>query len=104
MKGSTSSRVSETDIGGTSTGWKGYSKVTVRAVDIIRKELEPVEGEEMVMSFKHMATEACVLMHTGIFSIFLILVGSAGDSTRLVALLQDSFSSFSCWVPATAFN
>ncbi|KAI9510936.1 Rec8 like protein-domain-containing protein [Russula earlei] len=56
MKGS--SQVSESDGAGTGTDGKGYSKNTVRALGIIRKELDPVEGEEKVMSFNHMATKA----------------------------------------------
>jgi cohesin complex subunit SCC1 len=48
-----SSQVSESD---TSDG-KGYSKNTIRALGIIRKDLEPVQGEEKVMSFKYMATK-----------------------------------------------
>jgi cohesin complex subunit SCC1 len=52
-----SSQVSETDNAGATTDGKGFSKNTVRALGIIRKELEPVEGEEKVISFKHMATK-----------------------------------------------
>jgi cohesin complex subunit SCC1 len=48
-----SSQLSESD----STDGKGYSKNTIRALGIVRKELEPVEGEEKVMSFKYMATK-----------------------------------------------
>jgi cohesin complex subunit SCC1 len=48
-----SSQVSESE----STDGKGYSKNTIRALGIIRKDLEPVEGEEKVMSFKYMATK-----------------------------------------------
>lgn len=57
MKGS--SQVSEDSAGASSDG-KGYSKNTVRALGIVRKELEPVEGdgEDKVMSFNHMATKA----------------------------------------------
>src|SRR5260221_8000915 len=55
MKGS--SQASEADNAGATTDGKGYSKNTARALGIIRKELEPVEGEEKVMSFKHMATK-----------------------------------------------
>jgi len=55
MKGS--SQVSESDGAATSTDGKGYSKNTVRALGIIRKELEPVESEGKVMSFNHMATK-----------------------------------------------
>lgn len=53
-----SSQVSETAETDNSDG-KGYSKNTIRALGIVRKELEPVEGEdvEKVMSFKHMATK-----------------------------------------------
>ncbi|KAH9979069.1 Rec8 like protein-domain-containing protein [Lactifluus volemus] len=53
MKGS--SQVSESD---NAADGKGYSKNTIRALGIIRKELEPVEGEEKVMSFNHMTTKA----------------------------------------------
>jgi cohesin complex subunit SCC1 len=55
MKGS--SQASETDNTGATTDGKGFSKNTVRALGIIRKELEPVDGEEQVMSFKRMATK-----------------------------------------------
>jgi hypothetical protein len=78
--------VSETDNGGTNSDGKGYSKNTVRALGIIRKELEPVEGEERVMSFKYMSTKVSVLMHTD-FIYSLISVGSAGDSSRCCGIL-----------------
>lgn len=55
MKGS--SQASETDNTGATTDGKGFSKNTVRALGIIRKELEPVEAEEKVMSFRRMATK-----------------------------------------------
>jgi cohesin complex subunit SCC1 len=86
MKGS--SQVSETDNGGTNSDGKGYSKNTVRALGIIRKELEPVEGdgEERVMSFKYMSTKVRALMHTN-FIYLLISVGSAGDSSRCCGIL-----------------
>ena len=48
-----SSQVSESD----NNDGKGYSKNTIRALGIVRKDLEPVEGEEKVMSFKRMATK-----------------------------------------------
>jgi cohesin complex subunit SCC1 len=57
-----SNQVSETD----STGGKGYSKNTVRALGIVRKELEPVEGEEKVLSFKYMATKVRVFTYTNV--------------------------------------
>jgi cohesin complex subunit SCC1 len=56
MKGS--SQVSESD---NAADGKGYSKNTIRALGIIRKELEPVEGEEKVMSFNHMTTKVLLL-------------------------------------------
>jgi cohesin complex subunit SCC1 len=62
MKGS--SQASDTDNAGASTDGKGYSKNTVRALGIIRKELEPVEGEEKVVSFNHMATKVPIPIHT----------------------------------------
>jgi cohesin complex subunit SCC1 len=55
MKGS--SQASDTDNTGATTDGKGFSKNTVRALGIIRKELDPVEGEEKVMSFNRMATK-----------------------------------------------
>jgi cohesin complex subunit SCC1 len=58
MKGS--SQVSESD---NAADGKGYSKNTIRALGIIRKELEPVEGEEKVMSFNHMTTKV-LLSHS----------------------------------------
>ena len=60
MKGS--SQVSEDSAGANSDG-KGYSKNTVRALGIVRKELEPAEGdaEDKVMSFNHMATKVTIL-------------------------------------------
>lgn len=58
MKGS--SQVSDADNASASTDGKGYSKNTVRALGIIRKELEPVEGEEKVMSFNYMATKVLI--------------------------------------------
>jgi cohesin complex subunit SCC1 len=60
MKGS--SQMSEDSAGASSDG-KGYSKNTVRALGIVRKELEPAEGdgEDKVMSFNHMATKVTIL-------------------------------------------
>lgn len=92
-----SSQVSETD----STDGKGYSKNTIRALGIVRKELEPVEGEseEKVMSFKYMATKVrCFPRITCAYP-------NGGLGCRLLAVLpQHSFSSSSCLVRATAFN
>jgi cohesin complex subunit SCC1 len=68
MKGS--SQASETDNAGATTDGKGYSKNTVRALGIIRKELEPVEGEERVMSFKHMATKVRTCTHTSVLCMY----------------------------------
>ena len=63
-----SSQVSETD----STDGKGYSKNTIRALGIVRKELEPVEGEseEKVMSFKYMATKVRFFACTNVLCVF----------------------------------
>lgn len=62
MKGS--SQVSEDSAGANSDG-KGYSKNTVRALGIVRKDLEPAEGdgEDKVMSFNHMATKVTTLTY-----------------------------------------
>ncbi len=68
MKGS--SQASETDNAGATTDGKGYSKNTVRALGIIRKELEPVEGEERVMSFRHMATKVRTCTHTSVLCMY----------------------------------
>ncbi len=59
MKGS--SQVSEESAGASSDG-KGYSKNTVRALGIVRKELEPSESEaaDKVLSFNHMATKVTI--------------------------------------------
>jgi cohesin complex subunit SCC1 len=61
-----SSQVSETD----STDGKGYSKNTIRALGIVRKELESVEGEEKVMSFKYMATKVRFFTCTNVLYVF----------------------------------
>jgi cohesin complex subunit SCC1 len=61
-----SSQVSESD----STDGKGYSKNTIRALGIIRKDLEPVEGEEKVMSFKYMATKVRFFTYTNLWCAF----------------------------------
>ena len=93
-----SSQVSETD----STDGKGYSKNTIRALGIVRKELEPVEGEseEKVMSFKYMATKVRCFPR-----IMCCAYPNGGLGCRLLAVLpQHSFSSFSYLVRATAFN
>jgi cohesin complex subunit SCC1 len=58
-----SSQVSESD----STDGKGYSKNTIRALGIVRKDLEPVEGEEKVMSFKYMATKVRFFTYTNLW-------------------------------------
>jgi len=79
MKGS--SQVSETDNGGTNSDGKGYSKNTVRALGIIRKELEPVEGEERVMSFKYMSTKATRRAAAAFF--FELLVLGTRDCVQL---------------------
>lgn len=81
MKGS--SQVSEADSAGTSTDGKGYSKNTVRALGIIRKELEPVEGEgeEKVMSFNHMATKVHSFTHPDMH----MLMASGLQATRRAA-------------------
>lgn len=91
-----SSQVSETD----STDGKGYSKNTIRALGIVRKELEPVEGEEKVISFKYMATK---VRH------FTSADGGAYSNDglgcrRLAALRPHSFSSCSSWARAIAFK
>ena len=91
-----SSQVSESD----STDGKGYSKNTIRALGIIRKDLEPVEGEEKVMSFKHMATKVRFLRKLACSAHFNHELGCR----RLAVLRQLSFSSCSSWVRATAFN
>ena len=93
-----SSQVSETD----SSDGKGYSKNTIRALGIVRKELEPVEGEseEKVMSFKYMATKVrfnprltCCAYPNG------------GLGCRLLVVLRlHSFLSSSYLVRATAFS
>jgi hypothetical protein len=76
-----SSQVSESE----STDGKGYSKNTIRALGIIRKDLEPVEGEEKVMSFKYMATKVrffnCPVVR------ILIASWAAGDSPRCGSIL-----------------
>jgi cohesin complex subunit SCC1 len=93
-----SSQVSETD----STDGKGYSKNTIRALGIVRKELEPVEGEseEKVMSFKYMATKVRCFPR-----ITCCAYPNGGLGCRLLAVLpQHSFSSSSYLVRATAFN
>jgi len=72
-----SSQVSESD----STDGKGYSKNTVRALGIVRKELEPVDGEEKVMSFKYMATKATRRAAAAFF--FELLVLSTRDCVQL---------------------
>jgi cohesin complex subunit SCC1 len=94
-----SSQVSETD----STDGKGYSKNTIRALGIVRKELEPVEGEgeEKVMSFKYMATK--VRFFSRALTCRAYSNGELG-CRRLAALRLRSFSSSSSWVRATAFN
>jgi cohesin complex subunit SCC1 len=93
-----SSQVSETD----DSDGKGYSKNTIRALGIVRKELEPVEGEdvEKVMSFKYMATKV------RFFHVHLRAVYPNGNliCSLLVALRQHSFSSFSSLAHATAYN
>lgn len=45
---------------------KGYSKNTVKALGVIRRELQPVPGEEeeKVMSFKKMSEKVCVVQRT----------------------------------------
>jgi len=77
MKGS--SQVSESD--GADTDGKGYSKNTVRALGIIRKELEPVEDEGKVMSFNHMATKATRRAAAAFF--FEVLVLGTRDCIRI---------------------
>jgi cohesin complex subunit SCC1 len=72
-----SSQVSESD----STDGKGYSKNTIRALGIIRKDLEPVEGEEKVMSFKYMATKATRRAAAAFF--FELLVLGTRDCVQL---------------------
>jgi len=72
-----SSQVSESD----STDGKGYSKNTIRALGIVRKDLEPVEGEEKVMSFKHMATKATRRAAAAFF--FELLVLGTRDCVQL---------------------
>ncbi|KAH9993233.1 hypothetical protein BJV77DRAFT_999450, partial [Russula vinacea] len=69
-----SSQVSETD----STDGKGYSKNTIRALGIVRKELEPVEGEaeEKVMSFKYMATRYATRRAAAAFFFELLVLGT----------------------------
>ncbi|KAI0256407.1 Rec8 like protein-domain-containing protein [Lactifluus subvellereus] len=79
MKGS--SQVSDADNAGASTDGKGYSKNTVRALGIIRKELEPVEGEEKVMSFNYMATKSTRRAAAAFF--FELLVLGTRDCVQL---------------------
>jgi hypothetical protein len=95
MKGS--SQMSEDSAGASSDG-KGYSKNTVRALGIVRKELEPAEGdgEDKVMSFNHMATKVSV------FLLPLVRMLMAFVSRRRAAQRQRSFSSFSSSERATA--
>ena len=81
-----SSQVSETD----STDGKGYSKNTIRicALSIVRKELEPAEGEseEMVTSFKYMATK--VLFSHALTAVCILMANwAAGDSLRCSCIL-----------------
>jgi len=80
MKGS--SQVSEDSAGASSDG-KGYSKNTVRALGIVRKELEPPEGdsEDKVMSFNHMATKATRRAAAAFF--FELLVLGTRDCVKL---------------------
>lgn len=91
-----SSQVSESD----SSDGKGYSKNTIRALGIVRKDLEPVQGEDKVMSFKHMATK--VRLPTNLYSDS--YPNREPGFRRLAALPLHSFSSFSSWVRATAFS
>ena len=85
MKGS--SQTSEADNAGATTDGKGYSKNTVRALGIIRKELEPVEGEEKVMSFKHMATKVRLCARALTYDAFTDGSWSAGNSPRSSSIL-----------------
>ncbi|KAH9033135.1 Rec8 like protein-domain-containing protein [Lactarius hengduanensis] len=80
MKGS--SQVSEDSAGANSDG-KGYSKNTVRALGIVRKELEPAEGdgEDKVMSFNYMATKATRRAAAAFF--FELLVLGTRDCVKL---------------------
>ncbi|KAI9442635.1 Rec8 like protein-domain-containing protein [Lactarius indigo] len=80
MKGS--SQVSEDSAGASSDG-KGYSKNTVRALGIVRKELELAEGdsEDKVMSFNHMATKATRRAAAAFF--FELLVLGTRDCVKL---------------------
>ena len=89
-----SSQLSESD----STDGKGYSKNTIRALGIVRKELEPVQGEEKVISFNHMATKVR-------FSFTYTMYPNPELAfRRLAALPLHSFSSSFSSVLATAFN
>lgn len=87
MKGS--SQVSE-ESAGTSSDGKGYSKNTVRALGIVRKELEPSEGdaEDKVMSFNHMATKVTI-PHLQLVRILMVV------GRRPVVQRQRSFSNSS---------
>ena len=89
-----SSQVSESD----SSDGKGYSKNTIRALGIVRKDLEPAEGEEKVMSFKQMATKVRLTLTCAAYP------NPELASRPLAALPLHSFSSSSFSEPATAFN
>jgi cohesin complex subunit SCC1 len=79
---------------------KGYSKNTVKALGIIRKELKPVDGEEdedKVLSFRKMADK--VRVQTVVRHLSQIF------TSRLLGVLPRRFSS-SClfWVRVIVFN
>ncbi|KAI0259262.1 Rec8 like protein-domain-containing protein [Gloeopeniophorella convolvens] len=79
MKGS--SQVSEADSSAGSDG-KGYSKNTMRALGVIRRELEPAEDEaEKVLSFRHMSTKATRRAASAFF--FELLVLGTRDCVQL---------------------
>ncbi|KAI0312344.1 Rec8 like protein-domain-containing protein [Amylostereum chailletii] len=69
----------------TGTDGKGYSKNTVRALGIVRKELQPIEGdegdEEKVLSFNKMATKASRRAAASFF--FELLVLGTRDCVKL---------------------
>ena len=83
MKGS--SQVSE-ESAGTSSDGKGYSKNTVRALGIVRKELEVAEDDDQdkVLSFNHMATKVTVPPH---FQLVRTLMVFTGDPPRSGSVL-----------------
>lgn len=80
---------------------KGYSKNTVKALGIIRKELKPVDDEEedKVLSFRKMADKVCARFLLA----FIYRLKSLSDRLPGVPPRRSS-SSCLFWVPAIVFN